>query len=233
MSYPVSVLSLLHAHQRVAAVVLRQAAHQTHQLLVLLAVQLQLLTMSPTLGRRFGDRHAPDTPTNCSTSTTSTQSRTALLQALAVALHDVGHDAVAPVGLAGEELAALGTGAGASIALALALCVAPRFGPVARDAGLAESVVTRQGHWLLEDLQADGARQVPAKPLRRRLGHLRRHLSHVLLVLFASLVRVLFSAVRYCFLRSLRSSPTLSKAADFLLTVVVLEAQQHSSLVSF
>lgn len=137
MSHPVLELGLLHTLHGVSAVLLGQPAHQTHQLLVLLTVQLQLLSVSAAAGGRelvWGIHLWQSGP------------GATLLQAVAVALHNVGHDSVGAVALARVHLPALGTGAGTPL---------PKPSgahPVALDTGLAEGVVTGQRHGLLEQI---------------------------------------------------------------------------------
>lgn len=164
-SYPISLLCILHAHQRMSPVFLRDPAHQTHQLLVFLTIQLQLFSVSAAKwgrGNRVCRQPGQPIPT--------------FLDPLAVALHDVGHNAVGSVALAREDCPALRTGTRSTLAFA------SRAAPVTRNTGLAESVVAGQGNRVLEQVQADGAGEVPAKALRRALGHSRTDFSPQLLL---------------------------------------------------
>lgn len=146
-SYPVPLLGILHTDQRMSTVVLRDPAHQAHQLLVLLAVQLQLFSVAYAERRgRSRLRH-------------TRQPDPALLHALAVALHDVGHDAVRPVALTVKDLPALWTRPRSSLAFNT------RAAPVAGDAGFTESVVAGQGDRLLEEIQTYRAGQISAEAL--------------------------------------------------------------------
>lgn len=134
-SHPVPLLRILYADQRVAPVLLGNSAHQAYQLLVLLTVKLDLLPVAQA-ERGWPGWGSPPTwlPT--------------LLQALAVALHNIGHYSVGPEGLARECRPTLGAGNRPTLA-----CWAS---PVACDAGLTKGVVTREGDRLFEEVQADG-----------------------------------------------------------------------------
>jgi len=164
-SYPISLLCILHAHQRMSPVILRDPAHQTHQLLVFLAVEFQLFSVSAA---KWGFR-------NCVCRQLGQPTPT-FLDPLAVALHDVGYNAVGSVALAREDFPALRTGTRPALAFAA------RAAPVAGNTGLTESVVAGQGNRMLEQVQADGAGEVPAQALRRALGHSRTEFSPQLLL---------------------------------------------------
>lgn len=133
--HPVFQLSLVHTHQHVRAMLLRYGADETHELVLLLAVQLQFLAVSRAAwhGARSAARDA----------------RALLLDLPAVALHDVGHDAVGSVTLTGENFAALRARAGCAT-YRLAGCARAAAAPVVSNAGLAEGVIAWERHGLLE-----------------------------------------------------------------------------------
>lgn len=146
-------------------VVLRDPTHQTHQLLVFLTIQFQLF---PVSAAKWGFRDRVCRQPG--------QLNPTFLDPLAVALHDVGHDAVGSVALAREDFPALRTGTRPALALAA------RAAPVTGNTGLAESVVAGQGNRVLEQVQADGAGEVSAQALRRALRHSRTVFSPQLLL---------------------------------------------------
>lgn len=204
--YPISLLCILHADQRMSPVVLGDPAHQTHQLLVFLTIEFQFFSVSAAkwVFRNHVGRHlSQPTPT--------------FLDPLAVALHDVGHNAVGSVALAREDFPALRTGTRPALAFAA------RAAPVTGNTGLAESVVAGQGNRVLEQVQADGAGEVPAQALRRALGHSRTELSPQLLlvhfVLCGKIVGHIVCGLQCCSSRLFPACSLRALALSFLLTV--------------
>lgn len=97
-TYPVFLLRLVDTDQRVRPMLLRYGADETHELVLLFAVQLELLAVSRA--------------TRCEAQCAARGARALLHDLPAVTLHDVGHDAVGPVTMTGENFAALRARAG-------------------------------------------------------------------------------------------------------------------------
>lgn len=149
LTHPIFLLSVLDTHHGVISVLLGETAHQTHQLLVFLTVKFQLLSVSAAAWD--WSRSLLWHPNIWKAGFTP-----ALLQPVTVALHDVGNNTVWPVALPGVHLPALRTRACASLPMASGTR------PVTLNAPLAEGVITRQRHRLLEKIQTDGASQISA-----------------------------------------------------------------------